>query len=131
MKYQFQDPINNSPTDEDYTTLENLTKMYYWAVFQRAFANNVDTTLVDLSLSLLGASFIEEELITPVEVSFELEAMFTTDSAEIPSSDDIISIMELNIFDDVRYIETYLQSEDGGIWKNVQGVVFEDGTSKV
>jgi hypothetical protein len=118
MVYSFGVPPTVEATEADYEILVSLTEQFFSDMLTDLYKANAETTFASLFIERQATTF-DLTATPPVLIDFAFHVAFDENSAVVPSSDFLFTVMAQTMFDD--YIRLYLEPSES-IWSTVNRV---------
>lgn len=117
----------SEPSEEEYDRLAYAIGVYLTALLTRKYLNSPDTALTSVTTAITESLFVDETD-EPLQVNFDIDVLFSTDSTEIPSSESMFAMMTNNTTPIQFFVQDYLWKE-GDIWNDVSDVTIQPLTA--
>jgi len=92
---------DRTPIKVDFLDLQKVTESYFKDYMLNAYVVSTQATLVDFTTSFVTAHFKPDE---PVHIQYNSTAFFTEDSINVPTSENIFSVLEKSLENPESYI---------------------------
>lgn len=112
----------SEPTATEIIRLEIATSAFYIGLLSDYYENDSNTDFISIKANVNDIVY-DENATQPLQIVFDFEVLFDSNSTVIPTSDEILDIIYTDNDTLEEYIDIYLHTSDD-VWNSVLGVSF-------